>query len=135
MSRGGRRLAALPNLALAVARHTRRLHSGKDFHQSAFACAIFADYREHFAVGEFQVCVVQGAHARESLAQATDLQQRCCRGRHIYCLPSSAISFLVAQNSSTFSFVTTRNGTSINLFSGMNAVSPSRMRFIAFTDS
>ena len=113
----------------------RRLHAGEDFHERAFARAIFANHCEYFAVAEREARVVQGAHAGESLAQAADLQQRCGRGRHAYCLPSSAIFFLVAQNSSTFSFVTTTNGTSINLFAGMNEVSPSRMSFMAFTDS
>ena len=55
----------------------RRLHAGKDFHERAFARAIFADYRKHFTRSQREVHAAEGFHAGKLFADLLHLEQGC----------------------------------------------------------
>ena len=60
-----------------IGRYTgiRRLHAGEDFHERAFACAIFANHREHFAAIQREVHAAQGQYAGILFGDLPNLQQ------------------------------------------------------------
>jgi hypothetical protein len=51
------------------------LHTGENFHESAFASAILAHDGEDFAAEEPQANVMQGANAKKALGNISDFEQ------------------------------------------------------------